>query len=100
VGDFQTPGNWSHHNVTFLSADVQERMPFAMSKMVVEGGLSERRVFGYFYAIALGAEVIYETEDDIGPSPGWLMQRWRLHSLPSLLMMLTWDGFDLICTIK
>ena len=70
VGDKKTEHDWSHPNVHFISASEQEKMdsPFAVA---LPWNSYTRKNIGYVHAISLGAEVIYDTDDDNIPLDNW-----------------------------
>lgn len=63
VGDRKTPANWHCHGVRFLSIDEQASMPFSLSQHAPFNHYA-RKNLGYLQAIASGADVILETDDD------------------------------------
>lgn len=71
VGNTKTPAKWSWPNVTFISVDEQWQLGYEIVKHLPTGNYA-RKMVGYLYAIAGGAQVIYETDDDNEPLPGVL----------------------------
>lgn len=63
VGDRKTPHDWHYPGVRFLSVDEQQSLPFALSEHLPYNHYA-RKNLGYLYAIANGAEVLMETDDD------------------------------------
>ncbi|XP_046551374.1 probable glycosyltransferase STELLO1 [Haliotis rubra] len=66
VGDTTTPKDWRYPNCTFLSLDDQHGLGFETTPHLPERSYS-RKTVGYLFAIAHGAKVIYETDDDNRP---------------------------------
>ncbi|XP_046546913.1 probable glycosyltransferase STELLO1 [Haliotis rubra] len=66
VGDTKTPKDWRHPNCEFLSLEDQRSLGFESESLVPEGSYA-RKTVGYLFAIAHGATVIYETDDDNRP---------------------------------
>jgi len=63
VGDRRTPANWSHPGCVFLSVEDQAALSYRILEHLPYYSYARKNV-GYLYAIAHGAEVIYETDDD------------------------------------
>ncbi|QOY85214.1 STELLO glycosyltransferase family protein [Paludibaculum fermentans] len=63
VGDRKTPPDWHYPGVRFLSVDEQKTLPFALAERSPFNHYA-RKNLGYLYAIAHGAEVLLETDDD------------------------------------
>jgi len=70
VGDKKTEQDWSYPNVEFISTSEQETMnsPFVNS---LPWNSYTRKNIGYMRAISLGAEIIYDTDDDNIPLNNW-----------------------------
>ncbi|XP_046564892.1 probable glycosyltransferase STELLO1, partial [Haliotis rubra] len=66
VGDIKTPKDWRYPNCVFLSLEDQRSLGFESESLVPEGSYA-RKTVGYLFAIAHGATVIYETDDDNRP---------------------------------
>ncbi|XP_046551375.1 probable glycosyltransferase STELLO1 [Haliotis rubra] len=66
VGDTTTPKDWRYPNCTFLSLDDQHGLGFETTPHLPERSYA-RKTVGYLFAIAYGAKVIYETDDDNRP---------------------------------
>ncbi|XP_067649693.1 uncharacterized protein [Haliotis asinina] len=66
VGDTKTPKDWRHPNCVFLSLEDQHSLGFESESLVPEGSYA-RKTVGYLFAIAHGATIIYETDDDNRP---------------------------------
>ncbi|KAK6178453.1 hypothetical protein SNE40_013242 [Patella caerulea] len=63
IGDSKTPANWKSVNCTFLSLVDQRKLPLKSVQHIPTGSYA-RKAIGYLYAIAQGADFIYETDDD------------------------------------
>ncbi|MGJ5813200.1 STELLO glycosyltransferase family protein [Paludibaculum fermentans] len=63
VGDRKTPPDWHYPGVRFLSVDEQKTLNFALAESSPYNHYA-RKNLGYLYAIAHGAEVLLETDDD------------------------------------
>lgn len=59
VGDRKTPEDWALDNTTYINPDEAPHNHYA------------RKNFGYLEAMRRGATVIYDTDDDNEPLPGW-----------------------------
>ena len=70
VGDKKTPQGWHCENVEFLSTEAHENMGMHLSKVLPFNHYS-RKMMGYLHAIAGGAELIIDTDDDNIPKEGW-----------------------------
>lgn len=66
VGDKKTPPNWNLDNCTYLSPMEQLNLGFELASLLPWNHYS-RKNLGYLYAIAHGADLIYETDDDNEP---------------------------------
>ncbi|KAF8373649.1 hypothetical protein PRIPAC_80078 [Pristionchus pacificus] len=66
VGDSKTPANWSLPDVHYLSLDAQEALGFQSVKLLPTKSYTRKNA-GYLYAIANGAQWIYDTDDDNKP---------------------------------
>ncbi|GMS96854.1 hypothetical protein PENTCL1PPCAC_19029, partial [Pristionchus entomophagus] len=66
VGDTKTPADWSFHDVHYLSIETQNAMGFESVKRLPTKSYTRKNA-GYLYAIANGAEWIYDTDDDNKP---------------------------------
>ncbi|XP_046346723.2 probable glycosyltransferase STELLO1 [Haliotis rufescens] len=66
VGDTKTPADWRNPNCVFLSLEDQRGLGFATESLLPEESYA-RKTMGYLFAIAHGAKVIYETDDDNRP---------------------------------
>ncbi|GMR43419.1 hypothetical protein PMAYCL1PPCAC_13614, partial [Pristionchus mayeri] len=66
VGDTKTPTDWSLPDVHYLSIEIQEEMGFD-SVLRLPTKSYTRKNAGYLYAIANGAQWIYDTDDDNKP---------------------------------
>lgn len=63
VGDRKTPKDWQLENCEFLSIEKQQTLDYEIIKFLPENHYCRKNI-GYLYAIANGAKVIYETDDD------------------------------------
>lgn len=66
VGDLKTPSDWSLDGVVYLSVERQREMGFAFSKECPPNHYARKNI-GYLRAVADGARVIVETDDDNYP---------------------------------
>ncbi|XP_041376329.1 probable glycosyltransferase STELLO1 isoform X1 [Gigantopelta aegis] len=66
VADRKTPRHWSSPNCIFLDLETQQQLGFESVALLPTGSYA-RKTIGYLYAIARGAKVIYETDDDNRP---------------------------------
>lgn len=70
VADRKTPEGWAFGSTRFLSVDVQSRLPFSSCRHIRIDHYSRKNI-GYLRAMLLGADVIYDTDDDNVPNEGW-----------------------------
>ena len=70
VGDKKTEQDWSLPNVHFISANEQEAMNSPFSNALPWNSYTRKNI-GYIHAISLGAEIIYDTDDDNIPLNNW-----------------------------
>src|SRR4051812_3684016 len=70
VGDKKSPGAWSYPNVTYLSAEDQIGLGYAMTDTLPWNHYC-RKMIGYIYAVSKGADVIMDTDDDNIPFDEW-----------------------------
>lgn len=70
VGDRKGPRRVDDPRIEFLDLDRQGRLGLAYAAHCPENHYARKNI-GYLYAIAQGAEVIAETDDDNLPLPGW-----------------------------
>ena len=75
AGDRKTPADWKCDRTIFLSLQDQERSDFSLGKMLPQNHYC-RKMMGYLKAMALGAEVIADTDDDNLPKPDWGFPRF------------------------
>ncbi|GMT07657.1 hypothetical protein PENTCL1PPCAC_29831, partial [Pristionchus entomophagus] len=66
VGDTNTPADWNLPGVHYLSIEKQEAMGFESVKKLPTRSYTRKNA-GYLYAIANGAQWIYDTDDDNKP---------------------------------
>ena len=80
AGDSKSPEDFEIPGCTFLSLDDQENYPvFAGLARLCPTKSYARKNFGYLAAMAAGATVIVETDDDNHPLPGFWEVRDRTH---------------------
>ena len=70
VGDKKTPPDWSCENVHYISPADQEQSGFEISKLLPFNHYS-RKMIGYLHAMAQGADLMVDTDDDNIPKPDW-----------------------------
>jgi len=63
VADTKSPKNWTYENCTYLSMELQEKLPYNIMKYVPFKHYGRKNI-GYLFAIMNGARIIYETDDD------------------------------------
>ncbi len=64
IGDKKTPSDWYlDEKCIYLSIKDQEQLPYSLCKLLPYNHYSRKNI-GYLYAIAHGAKIIYETDDD------------------------------------
>jgi hypothetical protein len=73
VGDRKSPNHWSCGDVIYLSLEEQIKQFPDFSKYLPENTYV-RKMIGYLYAFANGAEAIFESDDDNIPYPGAVEQ--------------------------
>ncbi len=71
VGDRKTPSNWSHPGVTYLGLDAQRELFPAFAPLLPFNHYARKNI-GYLHAMATGANVIAETDDDNIPYDNFL----------------------------
>jgi len=67
AGDRKTPADWSCPPAVFLGADAST----GVLASALPWNHYSRKMLGYLHAIRLGADVIYDTDDDNVPKPEW-----------------------------
>jgi hypothetical protein len=70
VGDRKSPRDWHHPEVTYLSAAAQEKMDFRVTPLLPWNHYA-RKMLGYLSAIASGATLLVDIDDDNIPKPDW-----------------------------
>jgi len=70
VGDKKSRYIKSYKNITFLSIQDQEKLPFKTAKLCPYNHYARKNI-GYLYAIKNGADIIYDTDDDNIPYNNW-----------------------------
>lgn len=63
VGDKKTPKDWHLDNCVYLDIETQSKLHFMSAKLLPLNHYSRKNI-GYLYAIAHGAKIIYDTDDD------------------------------------
>jgi hypothetical protein len=64
VGDEKTPDDWHlDDHCIYLSPSDQKKLPYSLCKLLPFNHYARKNI-GYLYAIAHGAQIIYETDDD------------------------------------
>lgn len=63
VADKKTPSDWDLANCIFLSVEQQKKLGYKILDLIPWNHYSRKNI-GYLYAIAHGATVIYDTDDD------------------------------------
>jgi hypothetical protein len=71
VGDKKTAVDWGYPGVTYLSPEAQQEAASRFSGLVPWNSYTRKNV-GYLHAIAQGARVIYESDDDNIPLDNWV----------------------------
>ena len=71
VGDKKTAADWSFPGVTYLSPSRQQEVANNFSVLLPWNSYTRKNI-GYLYAISLGAQVIYESDDDNIPLDNWV----------------------------
>ncbi|KAK6740488.1 hypothetical protein RB195_008758 [Necator americanus] len=66
VGDIKTPKDWYVEGAHFLSVEDQEKLGYRIMGSLPYNSYARKNI-GYLYAIANGAEWIYDTDDDNKP---------------------------------
>ncbi|HWA86500.1 MAG TPA: hypothetical protein VG710_09780 [Opitutus sp.] len=70
VGDRKGPKTITDERIEFLDIERQRRLDFEYVRHCPENHYARKNI-GYLHAIAQGAEVIAETDDDNFPGPDW-----------------------------
>ncbi|MEN6425568.1 MAG: STELLO glycosyltransferase family protein [Phycisphaerales bacterium] len=70
VGDKKTPQDWHCEHVEYLSVERQNDVCVSLREVLPFNHYC-RKMTGYLYAIAQGAEYIIDTDDDNIPKPHW-----------------------------
>lgn len=84
VGDSLTPSNWSLPNVTFLSAEIQDKLGYRIKKYLPDSHYARKNI-GYLFAIANGARFIYDTDEDSAFLSTELSEKFELRPGPHSL---------------
>lgn len=83
IGDTKSPKNFELDGCDFYSTDRQETLPFKLQKKLPYRHYA-RKNLGYLLAIASGAEIIIETDDDNIPMPAFWETRQKKVVAPVL----------------
>lgn len=70
IGDRKGPSAYDLPSTDFYPLEDQHDLPFGVAGLLPTGHYA-RKNLGYLVAMADGAEVIYETDDDNEPLPAW-----------------------------
>lgn len=70
VGDKKTPEDWFCENTVFLPVEKQSEIGLHLNKTLPYNHYC-RKMIGYLYSIAHGAEFIVDTDDDNFPKEDW-----------------------------
>lgn len=70
VGDRKSPSDWHCPGSFYCSLEDQQRSAFSLARTLPCDHYG-RKMVGYLHAIADGATVIVDTDDDNVPKPGW-----------------------------
>lgn len=70
VGDEKTPSGWFCENATYLSTERQNKIGSYLNKVLPYNHYC-RKMIGYLYSIASGADTIVDTDDDNIPYHDW-----------------------------
>lgn len=73
VGDKKTAAGWSYPGVTYLSPEGQQEAASKFSGLLPWNSYTRKNI-GYLHAIAQGARVIYESDDDNIPLDNWVSE--------------------------
>jgi hypothetical protein len=74
IGDTKSPPDFEISGATYLDIRAQQELPFKFSKICPTRHYARKNI-GYLEAIASGAEVIVETDDDNIPLDGFWLER-------------------------
>lgn len=70
VGDRKTPDPWFHPKAIYLSPEAQAGLGLGLYERLPWNHYC-RKMIGYLHAIRLGAQVIFDTDDDNLPKDDW-----------------------------
>jgi hypothetical protein len=71
VGDKKTAADWRYPGVTYLSPEGQQEVARKFAGLLPWNSYTRKNI-GYLYAIAQGARIIYESDDDNIPLDNWV----------------------------
>lgn len=80
VGDRKGPPGYGLPKAHFLSLDDQLASPFDLARVLPTGHYARKNV-GYLQAVARGAPLIYETDDDNAPLATWTLREPRTEAI-------------------
>ena len=76
VGDKKSKPIKTRKNITFLSIKDQKKLNFEINKNLPYNHYSRKNI-GYLYAIKMGADIIYDTDDDNIPYKDWSFPKFE-----------------------
>lgn len=76
AGDSKSPAVFELEGCRFLSLETQNQLDFALARLAPEKSYTRKNI-AYLTAIATGARVIVETDDDNHPTPAFWQPRRR-----------------------
>jgi hypothetical protein len=77
VGDRKGPREFTLPGCRFYPLSAQEQLPYRLARLLPVGHYA-RKNLGYLIAIADGAGILYETDDDNMPAPSWQPRELRV----------------------
>ncbi len=80
VGDKKSKQIKNEDNIIFLSVKDQNKLDFEVIKYLPYNHYSRKNI-GYLYAISLGADIIYDTDDDNTPYNNWSFPEFKTNNL-------------------
>ncbi|HED06182.1 MAG TPA: DUF288 domain-containing protein [Ignavibacteria bacterium] len=76
IGDKKSKNIKSEGNITFLSVEDQKKLNFKTAKISPYNHYARKNI-GYLYAMKLGADIIYDTDDDNIPYDDWIFTDFK-----------------------
>lgn len=73
AGDRKGPASYDLPGTVFLDLETQTRGPFLLARRLPTGHYARKNI-AYLEALRLGAECLYETDDDNAPLSGWRLR--------------------------